>query len=90
MLIEDAEQHLINHLLQFPEIVKKSGTILEPQLIINYLQDFAGKFHKYYANYKVITENKLLTEARLLLIKAIQIGMRNGLTIIGISAPKKM
>ena len=90
LLKESDEQQLINHLLQLPELVKKSCTQLEPQLIVIYLQDFASKFHKYYAHHKVITDDNNLTEARLVLIKAIQIGMHNGLSIIGISAPERM
>jgi arginyl-tRNA synthetase len=90
LLKEDEEQQLINHLLSFPELVEKCSTQLEPQLIVNYLHEFASKFHKYYAHFKVITEDKKLTEARLILIKAIQITMRNGLRIIGITAPKRM
>lgn len=90
LLIEDEEQQLINQLLKLPELVEKCSTQLEPQLIVNYLHEFASKFHKYYAHFKVITDDKKLTEARLILIKAIQIAMRNGLTLIGISAPEKM
>ena len=90
LLNEEKEQQLINQLLHFPELVKNSCRSLEPQIIVNYLQDLATKFHKYYSHHKVITENKELTEARLILIKALQIGLRNGLTIIGISAPDRM
>lgn len=90
LLIEDEEQQLINQLLQFPELVKKSCISLEPQSIVIFLQELAGKFHKYYAHHKVITEDKNLTDARLILIKALQIGLRNGLTIIGISSPNRM
>ena len=63
---------------------------LEPQIIINYLQNIALKFHRFYSKNKVITDNKELTNARLLLIKAIQIVLRNGLDIIGISHPERM
>ena len=90
LLIEDEEQQLINQLLKLPELIEKCSTQLEPQLIVNYLHEFASKFHKYYAHFKVITDDKKLTEARLILIKAIQIAMRNGLTLIGISAPENM
>jgi arginyl-tRNA synthetase len=90
LLIEEEEQQLINQLLQFPDLVIKSSSVLEPQIIVNYLQELAGKFHKYYAHHKVITENKNLTDSRLVLIKALQIGLRNGLSIVGLSAPERM
>ncbi len=90
LLEKDEEQQLINQLLQFPDLIIKSCHLLEPQNIVNYLQELASKFHKYYAHHKVISDDRNLTEARLILIKALQIGLRNGLAIIGISAPNKM
>ncbi|MBC8196327.1 MAG: arginine--tRNA ligase [Candidatus Marinimicrobia bacterium] len=90
LLKEDEEQQLINQLLKLPELIEKCSIQLEPQLIVNFLHEFASKFHKYYAHFKVITDDKKLTDARLILIKAIQIAMRNGLTLIGINAPERM
>ena len=47
-------------------------------------------FHRFYSKNKVLTDDKKLSEARLLLIKSIQITLRNGLNILGISHPEKM
>ena len=69
---------------------KNSSNSLEPQQITNYLYDLASKFHKYYAHERIVTNNKQITAARLVLIKCIKIVLNNGLTILGINAPEKM
>ena len=60
------------------------------QIIINYLQSLALLFHRFYSKKKVLTDNKELSEARLILIKSIRIVLKNGLNILGISHPEKM
>ena len=81
---------IINKLLDFENIVLKLKDNLEPQLLSNYLYDLATEFHKYYAHNRIISENKELTKSRLVLIKAVKIVIRNGLSILGISAPDSM
>ncbi len=90
LLKNPLEVKLIKNLLEFPNVVKKGYDTLEPQTIANYLQQIAAIFHKYYAKERVVTDDTLLTSARLLLVKATQIVLKNGLTILGISAPKRM
>ena len=58
--------------------------------IANYLHDLASLFHKYYAHNRIITENVELSKARLVLIKATKIVIKNGLNILGISSPESM
>ena len=87
----DIETQLINKLLTFPEVIRKSSQTLEPQNISNYLAELASSFHSYYAKEKVIDlENKILTEARIYLINATRIVIRNGLKVLGVSAPEQM
>ena len=88
----DIETQLINKLLTFPEVIRKSSLTLEPQNISNYLAELSSSFHSYYAKERVIdSENKtLLTEARVYLINATRIVIRNGLKVLGVSAPEKM
>jgi arginyl-tRNA synthetase len=90
LLNNPLEVKLIKNLLEFPNVVKKGHETLEPQTIANYLQQIAALFHKYYANERVVTEDTILTSARLVLVKATQIVMKNGLTILGVTAPKRM
>ena len=86
----DSEIRLIKLLLEFPNIIEKTKDNLEPQSIANYLQSLAGMFHKYYAKERVVTEDTDKTAARLVLVKALQIVLSNGLSVLGINAPEKM
>ena len=86
----DSEINLINNLMEFPTIIKKAHENLEPQTIANYLHGLASKFHRYYANERIVTDNKEITAARLSMTKAIKIVLYNGLSILGINAPEKM
>ena len=81
---------VVKKLLQFPEIVEQSATLLAPHRIAFYLQDLASEFHVYYNRNKILTENGELTTSRLYLISCIQTVLRNGLTLLGISAPRRM
>ena len=90
LLSSDIETELISLLITFPDYVNRVTEKLEPQIIINYLQSLAMLFHRFYSKNKVLTDDKKLSEARLLLIKSIQIVLRNGLNILGISHPEKM
>lgn len=90
LLNEDIENDLMNTMTNFPNIIKKSYTKLDPQIISNYLEDLASKFHKYYSAFRVITENKKLTEARLYLIDSMRIIIKNGLNLLGIIEKEKM
>jgi len=84
------ELKIINSLTEFEELIIKLIEVNEPQLITNYLFELASLFHKYYAHNRIISENMELTSSRLVLIKAIQIVLKNGLTILGISHPDRM
>ena len=86
----DIELKIINSLMEFEELIIKLTEVNEPQLITNYLFELASLFHKYYAHNRIINENMELTSSRLVLIKAIQIVLKNGLTILGISHPDRM
>ena len=86
----ESELQLIKSLMEFPIIIKRAHVSLEPQSIANYLQEIAGQFHRYYAKERVVNKESEKTEARLILVKALQIILNNGLKILGIHAPKKM
>ena len=86
----DSEIQLVKFLLEFPNVIEKAKDNLEPQTIATYLQSLAGMFHKYYAKERVVTDDKVKTLARLILVKALQIVLYNGLTVLGIHAPERM
>ena len=84
------EQDLIKALLDFPAIVIGAAESLEPHRIATYLHDTAGKAHLWYHKAHVLNEPEPIMSARLVLARATQIVLRNGLNLIGITAPERM
>jgi arginyl-tRNA synthetase len=84
------EMSLIKTITRFPEVVDGAARTFEPHRITFYLNDLAGIFHNYYNKYRVISTDRDLTLARLLLVKSVRTVLRNALRLIGVSAPEKM
>jgi arginyl-tRNA synthetase len=84
------ETALMKALLDFPALVVGAAEALEPHRVATYLHDTAGKIHLWYHKAHVLNEPEPITRARLLLARASQIVLRNGLTMLGISAPDRM
>jgi len=89
-LVEAEEINLIKILAAFPENVEKSAATLHPHVIFTYLMRLASAFHGYYNKHKVLTEERELSRARLGLVVAVKTVIRNGLDLLGVSAPEKM
>ncbi len=85
-----SELELLKSLANFPTVMLAALDSLEPQTIANYLQDLATCFHRFYTDCRVLTDDTVLSQARLALIRAVQIVMRNGLAILGLEAPDRM
>lgn len=81
---------LIKALAAFPEVVEGSALHFEPHRIPFYLQELASLFHSFYNKNRVIGEDQELSAARLLLLKCAAQTLKNGLTLLGISAPERM
>ncbi len=90
LLSHPEEINLIQHMVRFPEIMELAFENLEPQIIANTLQELATRFHKFYGQCHVITEDRALSNARLGLITSVKVIMGNGLKILGITAPERM
>ena len=75
---------------RFPEVVKRAADGLEAHLICYYLQDLATDFHRWYNGSRLLVETLEIRDARLALAKAVQIVIRNGLSLLGVSAPRSM
>jgi arginyl-tRNA synthetase len=84
------ELRIIKKLLAYPMVFEGAVIAHEPHRITFYLQELAGIFHPYYHKYKVVTEDINLTLARLALCEAIRIVLKDGLEILGLSAPERM
>jgi arginyl-tRNA synthetase len=70
--------------------VENAALALEPHRVVFFLQDLAGKFHSYYNKHRVISEDEELTRARLWLAASLRVVFRNGLKLIGVTAPETM
>ena len=74
----------------FPEKIKVACTKAEPPILTEYLRETAQAFHSFYHECRIIGEEEPLMQARFKLAKATKTVIRNGLTILGVSAPDKM
>lgn len=90
LLDKEEEFELIKKLSSLREVIRKSALTWKPHLLTTYLYDLASSFHKYYTVHRVITEDKELTKARLVLIDCTRVVLFNALKILGISAPESM
>jgi arginyl-tRNA synthetase len=90
LLSAPEEIELIKKLAQFPEVVWGSAQAAEPHRIAIYLMELVGQFHSYYNKYRVITDDLELSKARLFLMHGIRCVLKNGLMLLGVTAPEKM
>jgi arginyl-tRNA synthetase len=77
-------------LFDYPALLAGAADALEPHRIAVYLHDTAGKIHLWYTKAHVLNEPDPIMRARLVLVRAAQIVIRNGLAVLGITAPDRM
>ncbi|MCG8402887.1 MAG: arginine--tRNA ligase [Firmicutes bacterium] len=90
LLKEEAELVLARRLADFPEEVAMAARQLAPHRIARYVHEVAGLLHSFYNAYRVITDDRELSNARLLLVEATRVVLRNALGLLGVQAPEKM
>jgi arginyl-tRNA synthetase len=90
LLTETHEQRILATLARYPDVVQSSALAYEPHQIGYYLRELANDFHTYYNSHQFLVETDSLRNARLGLILATRQVIRNGLTILGVSAPEEM
>jgi len=89
-LTEPADIALIKHMARYPEVIQAAAQWMEPHRIAFYLMDLAAAFHAYYNKHRVLVDDPQLADARLYLVLAVQKIIRNGLGLLGVSAPDTM
>jgi len=89
-LVEPQELQLIKRVSAFPEIVRQCAALRAPHTLVHYLRDLANDFHTNYSAHQFIVEDAGLRNARLDLALATQTVIRNGLELLGVSAPDTM
>jgi arginyl-tRNA synthetase len=84
------EQAVLHAVTGFCEIVEQAAVNRTPHTLVHYLRDLANVFHTYYNAQVFIAEDAPLRNARLALVLGVQQVLRNGLTLLGVSAPESM
>lgn len=84
------EASLLAKLAEYPETLQKALDELGPHQVAFYLRDLAGELHSYYNAERVLVDDESIKKARLALMLATRQVLRNGLALIGVSAPNKM
>lgn len=84
------EQALMTELSRYPELLESAVRTLEPHLMAQYLRELAAAFHGFYDNCPFLVEDADLRDARLSLALATRQVLRNGLGLLGVSAPDSM
>ena len=90
LLTQEDEKNLIALIAGFTEMIASAGAQYAPHRVAHYLQTVAQSFHAYYNAHKFIVDDETLRNARLCLIAAAQVVIKNGLTLLGVSAPSAM
>lgn len=89
-LTEPSEQALLKKIFSYKEDITYAAENFEPHKITNYLEDLATAFHKFYTDCRIIGSEPEIASARLALSVAVKIVLKNGLNLLGVSAPEKM
>jgi len=84
------EMALLARLSDFPDLVAEATEMLAPHQIAFYLRELAAQLHGFYNAERILVEDPALRAARLALLLAVRQVLRNGLDLIGVSAPERM
>ena len=93
LLQEPEEIQLLKRIASYPGVIESAARDLAPHRAIFFLMELAGDWHSYYNKHKVIDPENVeqsVTDARLCLVTALQQVFKNGLELLGLTAPEKM
>ena len=89
-LVEPHELALLASLSRFPEVIEAAAVQRAPHALVHYLRELANDFHTYYNAHQFLVEDAGLRDARVTLIQGLRQVVRNGLGLLGVSAPEAM
>ncbi|MDA0953532.1 MAG: arginine--tRNA ligase [Proteobacteria bacterium] len=89
-LDQPQEYALLKELDKFPALMQQACTQRSPHLIANYLKELAATFHTFYNAHRVLVDDEVVMKARVALCLGTRQVIRNGLDILGVSAPESM
>src|SRR5581483_9807877 len=84
------EQAVLGAVTRSPEALELAATNRAPHALVHYLRELANTFHTYYNAEQFIVPDSKLRNGRLALVQAVQQVIRNGLTLLGVTAPETM
>ena len=90
LLVDPAELDLVRLMLRFPELVEEIRDKHNVHLLTGYALELAGAFHAFYKSNRVIGEDQARSKARLRLVEAVGLTLRQTLGLLGVSAPESM
>jgi arginyl-tRNA synthetase len=90
LLAGSQEQAVLNSLARYPEALEQAAVNRAPHTLVHYLRELANALHTYYNAEQFIVSDAKLRNARLALVLGVQQVLRNGLTLLGVSAPESM
>ncbi|MDQ1535167.1 MAG: arginyl-tRNA synthetase [Actinomycetota bacterium] len=85
-----AEHELLRALDGYPDVVAEAAELRAPQKLSTWVREFASRFHSFYRECRVLTDDAELTQARLWLVESCRIGLGSALGLLGVSAPEAM
>ena len=89
-LVLDEEVALIRKIAEFPSLIEEIVRDLGPHRLTYYLVELASNFHSYYNRHRIVTDDRALSQARLFLSLGVKVVIKNGLNLLGVSAPEVM
>jgi arginyl-tRNA synthetase len=89
-LTESHEQALLASISRFPEVIEMAAELRAPHALVHYLREVANDFHTYYNAHQFLVDDAELRDARVTLVQGMRQVVRNGLGLLGVSAPEAM
>lgn len=86
----EQELALLARLMDYPQAIEDAARDLSPHLVAFFLRELAAEFHSYYNSTRILVEDEGTKLARVALAAAVRQVLRNGLALLGVSAPERM
>lgn len=90
LLAHERELDLLRALADYPAVLAHAADLRAPHRVTTWVRDFASRFHGFYRDCRVITDDAALTQARLWLAEACRVGLAGALGVLGVRAPEEM
>jgi arginyl-tRNA synthetase len=90
VLTHERELDVLRAHAEYPDVLVSAADLRAPHRVATWVRDLAGRFHGFYRDCRVITDDDALTQARQWLAEAARIGIANALAILGVAAPDEM